>query len=70
MEQNQNEIKQIIHEFPDRAIRSPDNVRGLLLAVVADLAKHIDYNHLQRLDRTFISDNSLLTEFKLYKRFL
>jgi len=61
MYQNQNEINQIIHEFPDRAIRwlleTPDNVKGLLLAVVADIAKNIDYNHLQRLDRTFISDN-------------
>jgi hypothetical protein len=61
MYQNQNEINQIIHEFPDRAIRwlleTPDNVKGLLLAVVADLAKNIDYIHLQRLDRTFISDN-------------
>ena len=55
------EIKQIIHEFPDRAIRwlleTPDNVKGLLLAAVADLAKRIDYTRLQRLDRTFISDN-------------
>jgi hypothetical protein len=58
---HQDEIKQIIHEFPDRAIRwlleTPDNVKGLLLTAVADLAKHIDYTHLQRLDRTFISDN-------------
>ncbi len=58
---HKDEVKQIIYEFPDRAIRwlleTPDNVRGLLLAAVADLAKHIDYNHLQRLDRTFISDN-------------
>jgi predicted transposase/invertase (TIGR01784 family) len=57
----QNEIEQIIYEFPDRAIRwlleTPDNVKGLLLTAVADLAKHIDYTHLQRLDRTFISDN-------------
>ena len=58
----QEEVKQIIHEFPDRAIRwlleTPDNVKGLLLTTVAaDLAKHIDYTHLQRLDRTFISDN-------------
>jgi hypothetical protein len=57
----QDEIKQIIHEFPDRAIRwlleTPDNVKGLLLAAVDDLAKHIDYSRLQRLDRTFISDN-------------
>jgi hypothetical protein len=55
------EIKQIIYEFPDRAIRwlleTPDNVKGLLLAAVDDLAKHIDYSRLQRLDRTFISDN-------------
>jgi len=29
----------------------------LLLSAVADLAKHIDYTRLQRLDRTFISDN-------------
>ena len=61
MYQNQNEINQIIHEFPDRAIRwlleTPDNVQGLLLSAVADLAKHIDYTRLQRLDRTFISDN-------------
>jgi len=57
----QDEIKQIIHEFPDRAIRwlleTPDNVKGLLLSAVADLAKRIDYTRLQRLDRTFISDN-------------
>ena len=42
----QDEIKQIIHEFPDRAIRwlleTPDNVKGLLLATVADLAKRSD----------------------------
>ena len=49
---NQEEIKQIIHEFPDRAIRwlleTPDNVKGLLLTTVAaDLAKHIDYTRLQ-----------------------
>ena len=58
---HKDEIKQIIHEFPDRAIRwlleTPDNVKGLLLTAVADLAKHIDYTQLQRLDRTFISDN-------------
>jgi hypothetical protein len=57
----QDEIKQIIYEFPDRAIRwlleTPDNVKGLLLAAVDDLAKCIDYSRLLRLDRTFISDN-------------
>jgi hypothetical protein len=61
LKMNQDEIKQIIYEFPDRAIRwlleTPDNVKGLLLVAVDDLAKHIDYSRLQRLDRTFISDN-------------
>ncbi len=55
------EIKDIIREFPDRAIRwlleTPENVRGLLSLVVSDLAKRIDYSQIQRLDRTFISDN-------------
>jgi hypothetical protein len=55
------EIKDLIHDFPDRAIRwlleTPDNVRGLLSVVVAGLAKRIDYSRIQRLDRTFIADN-------------
>lgn len=55
------EIKYIIHDFPDRALKwlleTPENVKGLLLAVVDDLARNIDYSRLQRIDRTFISDN-------------
>ena len=51
----------LIREFPDRSIRwlleTPDNVRGLLLTVAADLAEQIDYAQLQRLDRTFVLDS-------------
>lgn len=52
------EIKDIIREFPDRAIRwlleTPENIRGLLSIIVEDLAKRIDYSKIQRLDRTFM----------------
>jgi predicted transposase YdaD len=51
----------LIREFPDRSIRwlleTPDNVRGLLLAIAADLAERVNYTQLQRLDRTFIPDS-------------
>ncbi|MBI1925209.1 Rpn family recombination-promoting nuclease/putative transposase [Candidatus Poribacteria bacterium] len=55
------ELIPLIREFPDRSIRwlleTPANVRGLLLAVAADLAEQINYTHLQRVDRTFILDS-------------
>ena len=57
----QEELIPLIREFPDRSIRwlleTPDNVRGLLLAMAADLAERIDYAQLRRLDRTFIPDS-------------
>ena len=55
------ELIPLIREFPDRSIRwlleTPDNVRGLLLAISVDLAERISYTQLQRLDRTFIPDS-------------
>jgi hypothetical protein len=58
---HRDELTPLIREFPDRSIRwlleTPDNIRGLLLAVAADLAERIDYTQLQRLDRTFIPDS-------------
>jgi len=51
----------MIREFPDQAIRlileTPDIVRGLLLVAISDLAKQINYDKLQQLNRTFIMDN-------------
>lgn len=51
----------LIREFSDRSIRwlleTPDNVRGLLLTVAADLAEQIDYTQLQQLDRISVPDN-------------
>ena len=58
---SQEDLIPLIREFPDRSIRwlleTPDNVRGLLLTVAADLAEQIDYARLQRLDRTFVLDS-------------
>jgi predicted transposase/invertase (TIGR01784 family) len=55
------ELENLVREFPDRSIRwlleTPDNVRGLLLVTEPELANHIDYKKLKRLDRTFILDN-------------
>jgi len=55
------EILPLIREFPDRSIQwlleTPDNVRGLMLIIASDLAEHIDYTRLKRVNKTFISDD-------------
>ena len=55
------ELIQLIREFSDRSIKwlleTPDNVRGLLLAIASDLAKRIDYSKLEKIDKTFIHDD-------------
>jgi len=51
----------LVREFPDRAIRwlleTPDNLRGLLLTINKDIAERIDYNNIERIERTFIEDD-------------
>ncbi len=51
----------LVREFPDRSIKwlleTPDNLRGLLLATIGELAERINYAKLQKLDRTFIQDS-------------
>jgi hypothetical protein len=55
------EIKYLIHDFPDRSIRwlleTPDNLRGLLLIAVNELASRIDYDQIERIERTFVLEN-------------
>jgi len=57
----QEEIIALIREFPDRSIRwlleTPDNLYGLLLISIGDLAKRIDYKRLEQLNRTFIQED-------------
>ena len=61
MQISREELKPLIREFPDRSIRwlleTPDNLYGLLLVVIGDLAKSINYSKLQQVNRTFIQDN-------------
>ncbi|MBV9124246.1 MAG: Rpn family recombination-promoting nuclease/putative transposase [Planctomycetes bacterium] len=50
-----------LHDFPDRAIRklleNPQNLRDLLVAIVPDLAAHLDFEHLEPVDRSFLLED-------------
>lgn len=56
-----NELIQLVREFPDRSTKwllgSPENLRGFLLTAVSDIAQRIDYTRLMKLERTFIGEN-------------
>ena len=55
------ELLNLIREFPDRSVKwlleTPENVRGLLLIADKNLAKHINYEKLERINQTFILDS-------------
>jgi hypothetical protein len=50
-----------LHDFPDRAIRylleTPANLRELLLEVVPGIAPFLDYDHVERQDRSFLMED-------------
>jgi len=55
------DIRSLIREFPDRAIRwlleTPENLHGLLLAINKEIANRIDYTNIERIERTFIESD-------------